>query len=66
MKQTTIRFPDKLYEQIKVQAKECGISVNSYILMWLQDKLKAHTEGAISYDKREKNRTVNDGWMYKI
>ena len=49
MKQTTIRFPDKLYEQIKVQAKECGISVNSYILMWLQDKLKAHTAGKEDY-----------------
>ncbi len=32
MVQTTIRMPEKLYDQIKEQAKKRGVSVNSFII----------------------------------
>lgn len=32
MIQTTIRMPEKLYKEIKREAKEQGVSVNSFII----------------------------------
>lgn len=40
MIQTTIRVPEKLYEKIKKQAKESGMTINGYILMWLNQKVQ--------------------------
>lgn len=38
MIQTTIRIPEKLYEQIKQQAKERGMTVNGFIIAILCEK----------------------------
>lgn len=38
MVQTTIRMPQKLYEQVKKQAKMRGVSVNSFIITILYEK----------------------------
>ena len=38
MVQTTLRIPEKLYEQIKEQAKQRGMSVNGFIIAILCEK----------------------------
>lgn len=38
MVQTTLRIPEKLYEQIKEQAKKRGMSVNGFIIAILCEK----------------------------
>ena len=38
MVQTTLRIPEKLYEQIKEQAKQRGMSVNGFIISILCEK----------------------------
>ena len=42
MVQTTIRMPEKLYCQIKEQAKKRGVSVNSFIITILCEKKVIH------------------------
>lgn len=32
MKQTTFRIPDKLYQRLKKEAREKGISMNAYVI----------------------------------
>lgn len=39
MVQTTIRVPKKLYELLKRKAKECGMSLNGYLLKIIWDYL---------------------------
>ena len=38
MVQTTLRIPEKLYEQIKEQAKQRGMTVNGFIIAILCEK----------------------------
>ena len=40
MVQTTIRLPEELYNKIKKQSKQRGISINSYIIRILYNKEK--------------------------
>lgn len=40
MVQTTIRLPEELYNKIKKQSKQRGISINSYIITILYNKEK--------------------------
>ncbi len=42
MVQTTIRMPEKLYCQIKEQAKKRGVSVNSFVITILCEKKVIH------------------------
>lgn len=40
MVKTTIRFPEKLYKRLKVEAKRQGLTVNAYILMELWELVR--------------------------
>lgn len=40
MIQTTIRMPEKLYQQLKKEAKERGVSVNGLMLMVLHEGIQ--------------------------
>lgn len=46
MIQTTIRMPEKLYQKLKEEAKEMGVSVNSLMITRLHEVRKESEKNA--------------------
>lgn len=47
MKQTTIRLPEKLHEQLKREAEQKGMTLNAYVIGVLWDR-KEKNENTLS------------------
>lgn len=55
MIQTTIRMPEKLYQKLKREAKERGVSLNSLMLTIFHESNKSEEEGEKSCQKNSKD-----------
>lgn len=51
--QTQIRLPENIYREVKLEAKEIGVSINAHLceLIWLG--IKARSSFPVIHEKRE-------------